>query len=327
MLTGTWTQLTPSGVNVLDLLSDGSVMTPRKLGVDGNASFRLIPDAFGNYANGTWVPAAGMSTTRLYSDQFVLPDGRVFVFGGVVTGGPVLNVGEIYDPIKNTWTEIANFPESTFGNGPMMLLADGRLLAGSINGPQTYIYDPANNVWSAGPTKLYGDSSNHESWTKLPDGSILSYDVNSNSGEAQRLDPTTMTWIDSGSLPVSLEAGISAYLNMGPGVLLPDGRVFQLGHSSQHRDLHPSAIPGGTGTWAVGPVIPGWFGSGGRAVRQMRRTGRQPQRCCPTDTCCFVPTCRTRAVRPDSTNSTPPLRWRHRSPTSHRQYPTTRPNS
>ena len=45
--------------------------------------------------------------------------------------------------------------------------------------PNTYIYDPVADTWSAGPTKLYGDK--HQGiWTQLPDGSILSYDVNGN---------------------------------------------------------------------------------------------------------------------------------------------------
>jgi uncharacterized repeat protein (TIGR01451 family) len=263
ILTGTWTQLAnlPAGVNVLNLLSDGSVMTPRS-GGGGGTSFRLIPDSAGNYADGTWVAAAPMGIGRQYSDQIVLPDGRLFVLGGV-NGSNLLNVGQIYDPTKDTWSDIAPFPESTFGNGPAMLLAGGTILAGSVNGPQTYIYDPGTNAWSNGPTKLFGDSSDHESWTKLADGSILSYDVNSNPGEAQRLDQTTMTWIDSGAVPVSLEAGVSAYQDLGPGTLLPDETVFQLGRSSNTAIYTPSAIPGGMGAWAAGPVVPGGLEAGG----------------------------------------------------------------
>ena len=265
MLTGIWTPLANTVlVGSLDLLSDGTVITPRN-GSTGGSSFKLIPDASGSYVNGTWSTAAGMSTGRQYSDQQILPDGRLLVLGGVmgVTNGVRLNTGVIYDPVANTFTSIASFPESTFGNGPTMLLADGRMLAGSTNGPQTYIYDPATNNWSAGPTKLYGDSNQHETWTKLPDGSILCYDVNSNPGEAQRLDQTTMTWIDSGSVPVSLEAGIGLGQNMGPGVLIPDGRVFQLGRSGNTAIYTPAATPGGTGTWQAGPLIPGGLESGG----------------------------------------------------------------
>ena len=69
---------------------------------------------------------------------------------------------------------------------------------------KTYIYDPATNSWSTGPTKLYNDRSDEETWTKLADGSILSYDILGNPQHAQRMDPTTMTWVDAGSVPVAL---------------------------------------------------------------------------------------------------------------------------
>jgi uncharacterized repeat protein (TIGR01451 family) len=262
LLTGTWTPVTnldPAAyVTNLVLLSDGSIMSPRN--VDAGSQ-KLTPDVTGSYANGTWSPLAYMDTGRPNSSQFVLPDGRLLILGG--TGNSTYtNTGVIYDSVANSWTSIAPFPESTFGNGPSMLLADGRVIAGSIVGPQTYIYNPATNSWSNGPTKLFGDSSRHESWTLLADGSVLSYDVNGNPGEAQRLDPTTMTWIDSGVVPVSLEADITAG-NMGPGVLLPDGQVLQLGRSSQTAVYTPSITPGGTGTWSVGPVIPNGLESGG----------------------------------------------------------------
>ena len=173
-----------------------------------------------------------------------------------------LNIGEIYDPWRTPGRASRPFPKALLAMArrccwPMAACWPDRSMARkpiSTIRPRT--------LWSTGPTKLYGDSNNHESWTKLPDGSILSYDVNSNPGQAQRLDPTTMTWIDSGSVPVSLEAGIGAGLNMGPGVLLADGRVLQLGRSSNTAIYTPSTTPGGTGTWTAGPVIPGGLEAG-----------------------------------------------------------------
>ena len=200
----------------------------------------------------------------------MLPDSRLLVFGGVQNNTTNLNDGAIYNPPTDSWSSVAAVPSGvTIGNGPLMLLADGRVLAGSITGPETYIYDPLQNAWSSGPTKLYGDSNNHESWTMLPDGSILCYDVNKNPQHAQRLDPTTMTWIDSGAVPVSLEAGTSISLNMGPGVLLTDGRVLQFGRSSNTAIYTPSSTPGGTGSLVGRPGNSQWI-AGGR-----RRSGRR----------------------------------------------------
>ena len=139
-----------------------------------------------------------------------------------------------------------------------MLLPDGRVLVGSLNDANTYIFDPATSSWSNGPTKLYGDRSDEETWTKLADGSILSYDIWGNSQHAQRMDPTTMTWVDAGSVPVALSA---SDWELGPGMLLPDGRLFQVGAAGTTALYTPATTPGGTGTWAAGPILPAGLGS------------------------------------------------------------------
>ena len=179
--------------------------------------------------------------------------------GVLVIGGQNTNSGEIYDPVANTWSAIAALPESSLYNVPSILLANGTLLVGSRVGPQTYIYNPTTNVWAAGPARLFTDKSYGEKWTNLPDGSILSYDIWNNVGEAQRLDPTTMTWIDSGTAPVGL--GVQGKAN-GPAMLLPDGRVFVAGNMSamdgnSNTAIYTPSTTGGTGTWVSGPALPG----------------------------------------------------------------------
>ncbi len=256
---GTWTALAnaaPGGVLTMELLTDGTVMAS-----SGGNYYKLTPDATGSYVNGTWSQIASPILQSLYDATNVLQDGRVFVLGGEYTGPNNTETetptGEIYNPVTNVWMRIPNYPLSNFGDGPSMLLPDGRVLAGAQNGPQTYIYDPVANSWSTGPTKLYNDSSGEETWTKLADGSILSYDISGNTQEAQRLDPTTMTWIDSGAVPVKLDSGGE----IGPAILLPDGRLLQIGATSNTAIYTPSTTPGGTGTWAAGPVIPGGLGA------------------------------------------------------------------
>jgi uncharacterized repeat protein (TIGR01451 family) len=266
-LTGTWTALanlvpstTANGAGTMELLSDGAVMVLGQSSQgQGNAGWhKLTPDSTGSYVNGTWTALPDMSVSRLYDATNVLPDGRVLVLGGQNSAGnPTawLNSGEIYNPIANTWASITPFPESTFG-GPTAILPDGRILAGSMNGPNTYMYNPSTNSWSPGPTKLYNDSSLYETWTKLPDGDILSYDLGDNLGagstEAQRLDTSTMTWGDAGTVPVVLQ---SSRPSIGAAVLLPDGRIFQIGGNSNTALYDPA-----TNIWTAGPVLPGGLG-------------------------------------------------------------------
>jgi hypothetical protein len=256
MLAGTWTPLansSPSG-STMELLSDGTVVVP---GNYTHTSYKLTPDANGSYVNGTWSSITDRSVRYLYQTSTVLTDGRLINLGGKAASFSMItntNTGEIYDPLTNAWTAMANFPEPYFGDSSAKLLSDGRLLAGYKFGPQTHIYDPATDTWSPGPTKLDNDPSVFQPWVRLHDGSILAINY---SGEprAQRFDPTTNTWIDSGSIPVSLRQDFGD-MRTGPAVVLADGRVFHVGGNSNTAIYTPADTPGGTGMWVAGPVIP-----------------------------------------------------------------------
>ena len=61
-----------------------------------------------------------------------------------------------------------------------------KILAGYLSGPQTYLYNIASNTWTQTGTKKNNDRSDEEGWVKLPDDSILSYDVFVNTGNSSR---------------------------------------------------------------------------------------------------------------------------------------------
>jgi hypothetical protein len=241
------------------LLSDGTVMAQG--GGSTTASkiwYQLTPDASGSYQNGTWSQLASMSLERLYYASNVLPDGRVFVEGGEYSGPGTTqnftNKGEIYDPVANSWSNITNFPLSQFGDDPSELLPDGRVLAGYLLGPQTYIYDPNANTWTQAGTKLANDRSDEETWIKLPDDSILTYDV-FNNGHSQRYIPAQNQWVDAGNVPVNLSSS-QVGSEMGPATLLPDGRALFVGATNHTALYNPS-----TNTWTAGPDMPTGLGA------------------------------------------------------------------
>jgi hypothetical protein len=260
---GTWTKLSnlapsPDGIGTMMLLSDGTVMGEGG-GVD-KTWYKLTPDSTGSYVSGTWATRASMSVQRLYFGSNVLPDGRVFVVGGEYSSdGGFSRTGEIYNPVTNSWSNIANFPQSAFGDDPTEVLTPGGdILGGYVSGPQTYIYHTSTNTWTQTGTKLRNDQSDEEAWVKLPDGSILSYDVFSSSAtlsHAQRYVPSTGTWVDAGNVPVYL-TGSNVGFELGPNFLLPDGRVFQLGANNHTAFYTPS-----TNTWVAGPDIPNNLGA------------------------------------------------------------------
>ena len=244
LLSGTWTPIPPSsggpsgdGAQSMVLLTNGTVLVHGGGGSQSSSYYELTPNLSGSfsnsYINGTWSNAALSNVGRLFDGTVVLPSGEVMVVGGEYSSdGGDTNTGEIYNPVTNKWSTIANFPQSKFGDDELQLLPDGQVLAGYLNGTQTYIYDPATNTWTATGSKQYSDVSDEESWVTLPDGSIVSYDIYSsitdNQGEAQLYIPSTGQWIKTGNVPVQL-SGNSQGDELGPAFMLPDGRAWFTG--------------------------------------------------------------------------------------------------
>jgi hypothetical protein len=90
----------------------------------------LQPDPKGSYLNGTWKKLASMPSNYapLYFASQVLPDGRLLVEGGEYNFlNPVeTNLGAIYDPVKNKWTNV-NPPSgwANIGDSPAVVLSNG----------------------------------------------------------------------------------------------------------------------------------------------------------------------------------------------------------
>jgi len=274
-LAGTWTPVlrnAPGGINLMLLLSDGTVMAAKNDGgTIGSAWFRLTPDIHGSYVNGTWTTLASMHDTRLYYSSQVLKDGRVFVAGGEYgTGGPK---AEVYDPLTNVWTQV-NPPTSllnpgapspvtggsqAFSDSDSEILPDGSVLispvAPAVSG-QPLIYNPSTNTWSAGPHYVRGVYQDEASWVKLPDNTILTIDPFGSNSE--RYNPATNTWINDGIVPVSLYDPFGSEL--GAALLLPNGKAFYLG-STGHTALYTPSGSTSPGTWVAGPDIPGSHGT------------------------------------------------------------------
>jgi hypothetical protein len=259
------------GAQVMMLLSDGTVMVQGEGGNtvgfpnenDSAVWYNLTPDLSGNYVNGTWSHLTPMGTARRFFASNVLTDGRVFVEGGEYSGPHSdqnwINTGEIYNPVANTWTSIQNFPQSSFGDDPSEVLSNGTVLVGYLSGGQTYLYNPGNDTWTTTGAKLRGDRSDEESWLKLPDGSILSYDVFASEStgvfHAQRYVPGRGAWVDASKVdPLNAPALLSSSNQgeeLGAGLLLPDGRAWFLGANGNTAFYTPS-----TDTWSAGPILP-----------------------------------------------------------------------
>jgi Kelch motif len=252
-MAGSWKALTNQptfAASTMLLLTDGTVMCQESGGVNW---WKLTPNNKGSYVKGTWSPLAPMNHTRLYYGSAVLADGRVIVTGGEYSNaGSETNDCEIYDPIADSWTDIT--PPAGWGNlgdGSSSLLPDGTFLTGNAFDARTAIYDPVAGAWSAGPTML--GRSSEESWVLLPDETVLAPQCVNHPG-SEKLVLAASTWVTAGTIPADLVENASS--EIGPGVLLPDGRAFFVGATGRTALYTPPAIANQPGTWAAGPTFP-----------------------------------------------------------------------
>ena len=284
---GSWSTFSvPSSVGSFSpdttlLLTDGSVLVHDAYGA---AWVRLTPDDQGNYESGSWSSELSMVNTRQFFASGILPDGRVFVVGGeysnAESSGSDGPLAEFFDPQTNAWTSVSKPAAFNYIQGDCSgcVLADGRVLLGNLQTTSppfsTALWDPVTNVWTvagSGFGSLTADSKsancNEETWTLLPDGSVLTVDT-FNEPHSERYIPSLDQWVSTGNTPSNLilttitdsSGTVVSIFEIGPAILLPDGRLFAIGGSGQTALYTPP--PSGSdptttpGTWAAGPAFP-----------------------------------------------------------------------
>ena len=173
-------------VDTMLLLTDGSIMCHE---YETSNWHKLVPDVKGNYVNGTWhpmtplpanapLPQNGPVDAPLYYASAVLKDGRVFVGGGEYNGGETWISSRPKSTIRwpFSWSAVPPPPAwNNIGDAPSCVLPDGKVLLGDINSKRTAILDPSTKSWLLGGVK--DDNSSEESWTLLPNHSILCAEV------------------------------------------------------------------------------------------------------------------------------------------------------
>ena len=279
------------------LLTDGSVMM--QSANDGSVFYNLIPAADGGYVNGTWRKLASPPAGYAPADgaQVVLADGRVLFVGGEYNQNQyqlpfapsgLTNMCALYDPVADSWTMIAAPPGVAYiGDSPSAVLPDGSFVFGRKLGRDMWRLDPVNLTWTSVPATGKADDFAEEGWTLLPNGDLFTIDVGT-PPHAEHYDPIAAQWYSDGNTPMGLTSPTSApggvtygpaplevvggvtygpgptgtYFppgEIGPALLLPDGRVFATGAAAAsgavaHTALYtPSATPGGAGSFSAGP--------------------------------------------------------------------------
>ena len=115
------------------------------------------------------------------------------------------------------------------------------------------VLDPLTMTWSPQSSAGKADGLNEEGWTLMPDGTILTTDSPGAPG-SERYIPSLGKWISAGTVPVMLEDAGSE--EMGPQVLLPNGKVVVIGAIGHNAIYTPGKNLLDTGSWAALPDLP-----------------------------------------------------------------------
>jgi hypothetical protein len=156
----------------------------RALAIGGFAKY---PDGAGvgtseafDPVDGSWGVPSAMTAPRGVPAVAVLPDGRVLAAGGTAESGGYkaeLASAEMYDPVSETWEEVAPMHEAR-ALFTLTVLRDGRVLAVggahdsfSFSAFSVEIFDPQSNTWSrAQPMRA---ARRQHSAVLLPSGEVL----------------------------------------------------------------------------------------------------------------------------------------------------------
>ncbi|TMB93885.1 MAG: DUF1929 domain-containing protein, partial [Chloroflexi bacterium] len=178
----------------------------------------------------TWSQGGLMAMGRYYPTTTTLPDGRLLVQGGTTTcGSCIADIPEIYDPVSNSWTQLASTARMAFKYYPhTFVLPDGRVLVAGQDDKaiSSQVLDLTTQAWTTvDSTVLDG----HSSAMYLP-GKIIKAGTATVDNEGLPSAATTyvldMTQPSPAWQATSPMAFPRSYLNL---TILPDGQVLATG--------------------------------------------------------------------------------------------------
>lgn len=258
---GTWTPLTnqpPASVGTMLQLRDGRILVHNG---DTTDWYTLTPDATGSYVNGTWGSGGTLPASYgpLYYGSQVLLDGKTVVIeGGEYNFGTAVwqTQGAIatYTP-GGAISWVLNAPPvgwTTIGDAQSLILADKRYMQANCCNRQSAFFNGPNS-WVMN-SLIAGVDNDEGAYTLLPNNKVLLVDAWSTacsaSNSSELFDPTSDTWSCGPNTPVQLWD--NAGHELGPALLMHNGKVFQVGATNATAVYDPTA-----NSWSPGPTPAG----------------------------------------------------------------------
>jgi hypothetical protein len=117
------------------------VIGGRTYSADQNPS--IINEVY-DVQTGTWQTKQPMTMGRMFIEANVI-NGKIYILGGVINETDFTNTNTVYDPVTNTWTEIASSPSSL--NRYCSCSFDDKIY---VFNDRTSIYNSKTDSWTQG---------------------------------------------------------------------------------------------------------------------------------------------------------------------------------
>lgn len=282
----------PGGVVEPRLLTDGSIIVQNNGYWATSEMWKLTPDEYGSYVNGTWSQVASMPWAYTATSGAVLADGRLLIAGAEYIDWDfkflLPNFCALFDPVEGSWQQFpgpffftnlygprASYAPSPIGDAANVVLADGTFMQQDKMSTQAALLDLKTLTWKETGTNSKGARWNdEEGLTLLPNGKVLTvncyteshfipdmYPYPNDPTGSQIYDPKTGEWESAGSTIVTLTEPVGS--ETGAAILRPNGTVFAIGASGNTSiyDYHKK-------TWTPGPRLPEGPGEEGQLGQQ-----------------------------------------------------------
>jgi len=223
----------------------------------------LTRDEYGSYANGSISgPLADAPFTTDANPSWVLNDGRYMICSGEHNNAGTDRACTIYDPDANVWSDIFYTPlHERVGDTPSATLPDGRPFSMTYGDElHANVYDPITGEWTETADAAFRVNSNEGASLLLTDGSIMVGQT-----AFRRYVPSADSWFDTAPTPNQTSAPSEYEVccsEIGPLLLLHDGRAMILGATSKNGLYTPPTTANGAGSWVEAAETPNGLSHG-----------------------------------------------------------------